>query len=407
MAALRHLLESTDAASGDQFDKFSNAQKDSLQAMVISSTTFSLVFIMLELVVFMVLLSRNRPLGPLKLWGFLAIADLISCTANFLGIIVYYGDYDSRVCMAQGFIMQFGNMCCVLWTLAIAHNTYLIAAKADLDHARWHFYYHLSWPISLVSALVVVPALGPAGNWCWISNLHDGQLYRLTYYIPELLCFGVSAFVLIRGHLLLRRAELAKASAQKLIAERRRALHRRMLMLLFIYVVCYLSSIILRASQYAGVQIYGLAALQAVTQPLSGGLNALLLLFVRRIRHDLTNVCPCWGRIFACCDSHEGELPLVSHERMMRADVNTPLLGGTEGAGPLANAASHVPPKSGIMRDSRGVLAVRTDWLIAASVSEIASPVEGEENAGMAARLPESKPYTAPSYGSLAPSINT
>lgn len=308
--------------SGDQFAHFTLSQRNALQLIVIVTTSFSLLGSSLELLAFAVFSARRRELGPLRLWMWLALSDWLSSVANMVGLGVYYGEPPTWVCTTQGALIQFSNLAAVLWTAALAHSFYFVVCKADMAHSRFELWYQLvCWLVPLALSLANLHNYGPSGNWCWITSEH--QLYRfLTYYVLVVFSFGACAIVLTRGMLVLYRSDSVIVNASLMI-QRRRALHRRMLMILFVFLVCYTGSLFLRISELAGRNdIYAFAVLQAVTNPLQGGLNAILFFAVRRVRREVALVCPCCAR-FECCQPDERDtLPLLLPPSPAR--INTP-----------------------------------------------------------------------------------
>ncbi|KAL1918494.1 uncharacterized protein VTP21DRAFT_3154 [Calcarisporiella thermophila] len=141
----------------------------------------------------------------LILW--LAFSDLIACTATFLGRWAIQAP-DSAACKAQGFVMQWMDICGFFWTMAMAINMILVVVfnlpatrVMSLEKFWIAICFIVPFLIALPTLIVTDPVqgsmIGDAQLWCWIKA-GNFVLWRMyIFYIPMWIIFIVDAVAYI------------------------------------------------------------------------------------------------------------------------------------------------------------------------------------------------------------------
>jgi len=168
---------------------FTDKQNEVLSAIRIGASTISMIGSTFIIVMYWAFEDLRK--FAFKLVVLLSYCDIIMGVGTYLGD----GNEDNDLCHLQGFIIQFGSISGVLWTLVIAYcirEVILVQPRNLHIENKLQKFHIIVWGTSLF--LSILPFFsnnyGDADGWCWISKYgnHDavwGTFWRMfCFYIP-------------------------------------------------------------------------------------------------------------------------------------------------------------------------------------------------------------------------------
>jgi len=168
---------------------FSDEQNEALSAIRIIASTISMLGSAFIIVMYWAYTDLRK--FAFKLVVMLSICDVIMGFGTYLED----GNEDNALCRVQAFIIQFGSISGVFWTLVIAYSireVVLLQPRNLHIEDKMQRFHIVVWSSSLF--LSILPFLsnsyGDADGWCWISKYgkHQasyGTLWRMVcFYIP-------------------------------------------------------------------------------------------------------------------------------------------------------------------------------------------------------------------------------
>ncbi|KAL1920414.1 uncharacterized protein VTP21DRAFT_791 [Calcarisporiella thermophila] len=176
---------------------------EQINSFLVTATVGSIISIAGTLTVILTFLFFPRfrnATTRLILW--LAISDLIACSATLSGRWAIAAP-DSAACQAQGFIMQWMDICAFFWTMAMAVNMILVivfqlpATRVMAFEKIWIVVcFFIPFLITLPMLVVNEPGkghmIGNAQMWCWIKNQY--AVWRMyIFYAPMWIIFVMDA----------------------------------------------------------------------------------------------------------------------------------------------------------------------------------------------------------------------
>lgn len=230
-------------------------------------------------------LQELRTRRAFRLVLYLAISDLIFCTALFL---TPEAEENAGLCNLQAVIISFFGLATVLWTVAIATSAYLeVQRKEAISEKRW-----IALICGVCGLLTVLPystsSYGEHVEWCWVdtaSSKAAGITWQLVqFYIPLWLAFCTNTYCVInfyRTHV-----RTAKELVGITKAQFEDQIHKARPMLRYpgVLLVCWAAATVDQVYNYTespgevgsfvlAVLHYGLGTLQGLGNALVYGLN--------------------------------------------------------------------------------------------------------------------------------------
>jgi len=152
--------------------------------------------------------------GYLRLLLWLSIADVINSASWALNL---GAQGDRQLCLAQGVLMQYGDICSALWSACMGYELYRFVVCLDQDvcgnfsRKRHKVYHVVSWGLPAILACVPLwtSSYGDAGDWCWVREEYTAVRFLINYapvfvtLVVNIVCYGITARHL---HLKLRRS---------------------------------------------------------------------------------------------------------------------------------------------------------------------------------------------------------
>ena len=197
---------------------FTQSQQTILE---MSSRVASMVSIIASLSIIMTFLFWKKFRTPAnRLLIFMASADLISAASSLLGKWAISLPDFSPLCIAQAFMMQFGDLSSVFWTAAMSCNLFLVlfftrSARDLVSLEKWYFFICFGIPFALAFAPIFIwnaerkLAYGKDVLWCWFTPQWD--ILRLTmFYIPvwTIFLFNLTIYIISSLQIIARTADL-------------------------------------------------------------------------------------------------------------------------------------------------------------------------------------------------------
>ena len=117
----------------------------------------------------------------------LSIADCGEALTHLMIPYVYNTD-NPDMCVAQGFLSNFFNLCSVFWTSVIAFSIYIILSKPNQNIQKYQPWFRLfAFVLPLVISLlpIIWDQYGSSPGWCWIKSTGTTKSMRIAFTIIE------------------------------------------------------------------------------------------------------------------------------------------------------------------------------------------------------------------------------
>jgi hypothetical protein len=119
----------------------------------------------------------------------LALSDFIHSISSFVKTRDFASGIIDSSCIAQGILMNFGEISSISWTSVIAMSIYLGTIISDFSKVKKYLFYIYVYTTSLLLTFLplITQSYGYAGAWCWLNtkDLEDTNawIWSLCIYI--------------------------------------------------------------------------------------------------------------------------------------------------------------------------------------------------------------------------------
>jgi len=132
-------------------------------------------------------LEKLRPTMAFQMVFFILLNDFIFYCVFGIGDMAQYGE-DSFRCQAQAFFINYGLQSAMLWACATAYTLHRVVANSissgePIDHSymmRIFFVLCQLFPVVPSSLPMWFNAYGDAGNWCWVKEGKESDMYIMV-----------------------------------------------------------------------------------------------------------------------------------------------------------------------------------------------------------------------------------
>jgi hypothetical protein len=120
---------------------------------------------------------------------FLALSDFIHAISAFVKTGGFMSQEADSNCIAQGILMNIGEVSSICWTTIISLSLYLGTIVLDFQKLRkWYFFlYTFTFTAIFTIGPFITHSYGQAGVWCWLNtknlNNYSAWVWSLTIYI--------------------------------------------------------------------------------------------------------------------------------------------------------------------------------------------------------------------------------
>jgi hypothetical protein len=131
-----------------------------------------------------------------------------------LSIPYVYNTDNPNLCVAQGFLSNFFNLCSVFWTSVIAFSIYKILHDPNKNIQAYQLWFRLfAFVLPLVISFlpIIWNQYGSSPGWCWIKSTETTKQMRIIFTIVEFygplwISFSLNLFFYWRSSMLIRKA---------------------------------------------------------------------------------------------------------------------------------------------------------------------------------------------------------
>jgi hypothetical protein len=136
----------------------------------------------------------------------LAMSDFILSLSIFLKVGI--NPIPDASCIAQGVLMNFGEISSICWTSILALSIYLGTKSTEIKKISntyyiFFFIYAYGMPLILTIGPLASQAIGPAGPWCWMYTKeytnNAAWIWTLIIYIFNWLNISFNIFAVIKS----------------------------------------------------------------------------------------------------------------------------------------------------------------------------------------------------------------
>jgi hypothetical protein len=228
----------------------------------------------------------------------LAISDFIHSMSSFVKTSGFMAEEADSRCIAQGILMNIGELSSVCWTTVISLSIYLSTKVLDFTKLhKWYFFIY-TFVFSLIFTIgpYITKSYGQAGVWCWLNtkdlNNQAAWVWSLVIYIFHWCNILFNAFAVYKS---IRYFNIRAFEVRTDDKEQANFLRNFCIMLKFfpiILILCWVPATINRIYQFASKKenafLYGL---HAFSTSLVGFLDSLVYSYYYRNFY----------RIYCCC----------------------------------------------------------------------------------------------------------
>ncbi|KAK9765251.1 hypothetical protein K7432_006564 [Basidiobolus ranarum] len=259
---------------------YTESQLNVLQYVTKVTASLSLVGTITSICAF--LFWRRFQTATARLVFFMAISDLMSVTAKFIGRWGIAAGTDSFLCQFQAGAMQWGDISSILWTAMISLNlVFILYMELGLEDVLKFEKYYVVICYSAGIVMAVVPLFidsndgknlyGDATIWCWITGTHP--YHQLAFlFIPLWIIFAFNLIIYLWvGRLIWQKSKDVTGSSlthYKYVYGKNVSLY--LLAFIIVWTPGTLNRIYLMST---GDSFFPFALLQAVFSPLRGFIN--------------------------------------------------------------------------------------------------------------------------------------
>ena len=213
----------------------------------------------------------------------LALSDFIHSVSSFVKTSDFTSGTIDSSCIAQGILMNFGEISSVSWTSVIAMSIYLGTVVTDFGKVKKFLFYFYVYVTSILLTFLpfITNSYGVAGAWCWLNtkNLDDSDawLWSMGIYIFHWcnIVFNIFAVCKTIKYFKIRAFEIEEDNQ-----EQSNFLKNFCIVLKFfpiILIICWVPATINRIYLFAtGIENTFLYTIHAFSSSLIGFLNALV-----------------------------------------------------------------------------------------------------------------------------------
>ena len=148
----------------------------------------------------------------------LSVSEFLISVFSFINPPAINSDIIDKLCIAQGFLLNFFEISSLCWISAISFSILLGTMIKDPNNLSnsyiYLFIYSNLLPIILSFGPLITSSYGPAGTWCWM-NIRDyrdtkASIWAMIIYIVHFvhIVFNVVAIVLSIKHFKVRAFEI-------------------------------------------------------------------------------------------------------------------------------------------------------------------------------------------------------
>jgi hypothetical protein len=249
----------------------------------------------------------------------LAISDFIHSLSSFIKTSGFMASEADASCIAQGVLMNIGELSSVCWTTVIALSIYLSTVVQDFKKLRkcYFFFYTLTFTAIFTIGPVITNSYGQAGVWCWLNTKdldnYEAWVWSLTIYIFHWCNILFNIFAVYKS---VKYFNIRAFEIQTDDQEQANFLKNFCIMLKFfpiILVICWVPATINRiylfASKKENAFLYGL---HAFSTTLVGFLNALVYSYY--YRNFFKSYCGCRKGDNVITDNNRIEMAAVNND---------------------------------------------------------------------------------------------
>jgi Slime mold cyclic AMP receptor len=183
-----------------------------------------------------------------KMILYMTIAD----TFVPIGYLLTPGIDDTNICKAQGFLIAFGNLSCILWSLCIMVGLHkLIVKEKTVESWIKILFFVIAWVIPLAGTLSLINFYEKGEGEAWCALDHDDTYLVLSlFYVPLLIVTVLSIIIYVSIFF-----EISKQRESVIeLRNAKKEVCKRLLFYPLILIICYFPVVISRFHIFFGIQ---------------------------------------------------------------------------------------------------------------------------------------------------------